>query len=232
VTPNAKPEKKPVIKPSPLPPKVESDDDFVPISTMVTEHPMHYSEAIPELRFPGKVPRPRRKPVAGDGNGKPEDPHLTELFDLIQFSDSPPPEKPVTPPVVELPSPVKEPEPFSVKNWVHSTFNIPFIPFERPEQDREDAIFASQEQLCSLIEIEIVREDGAVQRVLPTKLNRYLQAVAVRPDADWIPVLPKATYAGSRNVFGDSPSEVGTRDADNRPISSVLIAQHSSDYSD
>jgi hypothetical protein len=39
----------------------------------------------------------------------------------------------------------------------------------------EDLIFACQEKLCSIIEIEIESEDGQRSPILPSKMNAYLK---------------------------------------------------------
>jgi hypothetical protein len=53
----------------------------------------------------------------------------------------------------------------------------------------DDLTFAFQEHLCSMIEVEIISDDGHPVLVFPTKLNGYLHEEQILvPDDDWIPV--------------------------------------------
>ena len=68
----------------------------------------------------------------------------------------------------------KENEPVSVQELIHSILGLPTETGIQKEEENEDAIFAFQERLCSIIEVEIVSQDGKRTTVFPTKLNEYL----------------------------------------------------------
>jgi hypothetical protein len=117
--------------------------------------------------------------------------------------------------------------------------NIPYVPSQASERDVEDALFAFQERLFSVMEIEIVTEDGETRRVLPTRLNRYLQIPEEAPDGDWVPVSPKATYAtaipsDSDSLAGDEPQMEcePVQPVAARTVASALFQQYSSGDSD
>jgi hypothetical protein len=112
--------------------------------------------------------------------------------DLIKFSDSPPRDEVSSRPMPNLldlfsPSQGETGDTFSAKEWVHRSFDLPFIQ-QAPDMENDDAVFAFQERLCSLIEVEVVGNEGRPSHVFPTKLNAYLQADnTVQPD-EWVSV--------------------------------------------
>jgi hypothetical protein len=81
-------------------------------------------------------------------------------------------------------SPPPKPAAFSVKSFVHSLFAMPCETFNESAADNEDVIFAFQERLCSIIEVEVVKQSGRSQQVFPTKLNEYLNQTAKKPVED------------------------------------------------
>ena len=65
-------------------------------------------------------------------------------------------------------------EPNSIQGFIHSVLGLPAEIGGEKQEENEDAIFAFQERLCSIIEVEIVHNDGKRITVFPTKLNEYL----------------------------------------------------------
>ena len=65
-------------------------------------------------------------------------------------------------------------EPNSIQGFIHSVLGLPAEIGGEKQEENEDAIFAFQERLCSIIEVEIVHNDGKRVTVFPTKLNEYL----------------------------------------------------------
>jgi hypothetical protein len=104
-----------------------------------------------------------------------------------------------------VPPAVKEKVPeaaFSVKQFFHCLWELP-MPEQPSESIRsEDLIFAFQEKLCSIIEIEIESDDGKRSAVFPSKLNCYL--------ADEITPTPECDAAGE--LANEAPFNVTVQD--------------------
>jgi hypothetical protein len=127
---------------------------------------------------------------SGDENSPPKQPAVHLHPDMISLCQSTPLDD-----LLGLCSPPK-PAAFNAKSFVHSLFLIPCQTFKANAADNEDVIFAFQERLCSIIEVEIVKDSGQSQQIFPTKLNEYLNQTPKKPvdDNDLVDFLtPKAT---------------------------------------
>jgi hypothetical protein len=82
------------------------------------------------------------------------------VVDLIEFSD---------------PEPIEGPEvtSFSAKKFVHCHLKIPLGHRCVGFHQNEDLIFAFQERLCTIIDVEVKTNAGRLIRVFPTKLNEF-----------------------------------------------------------
>jgi hypothetical protein len=69
---------------------------------------------------------------------------------------------------------VAKPPPFTVKSFLHSLLGLPCQAAQKHSVKNEDVIFAFQERLCLIIEVEIQTDDQISMQVFPTKLNEYL----------------------------------------------------------
>jgi hypothetical protein len=63
---------------------------------------------------------------------------------------------------------------FSVKRFVYSLWKLPLSTPSSESVPSEDLIFAFQEKLCAIIEIEIESDDGVRSPIFASKLNRFL----------------------------------------------------------
>jgi hypothetical protein len=68
--------------------------------------------------------------------------------------------------------------PFTVKSFVHSLHGVMCQPAQKQQVQSEDAIFAFQERLCSIVDMEIQKDDQVAIQGFPTKLNEYLHEKA------------------------------------------------------
>jgi hypothetical protein len=180
----------------------DSDDLFLPIS----KSPMERASLKPRWKSCEPVSpiskfTPRSSRTADQST-------FDEFPDLILFGDSPPRKPPPSIDFLGFFSPEKAAEEFSAKKWVHSQFNIPFVPCNTPEPENDDAVFAFQERLCSIIEVAIVADDGSSFHVFPTKLNSYLEKSDTGLDEDWLPVSPKATAGSVMESSDDDGDEL------------------------
>jgi hypothetical protein len=64
---------------------------------------------------------------------------------------------------------------FKVKAFVHKLFGLPPRLGGLTVVRNDDEVFAIQERLCSIIEIEIEGDDGIVRRGFASKINRLLK---------------------------------------------------------
>jgi hypothetical protein len=81
-------------------------------------------------------------------------------------------------------SPTKSPKRSAAKSprdIILKLFNLPSKMERNETVKHEDVIFALQERICSLIEVEIVTNSGDIRKVFPTKLNEYLHKAEPRP---------------------------------------------------
>jgi hypothetical protein len=118
---------------------------------------------------------------------------------------------------------------FSVKEFVHATLDVPVSVGTSAWAGTEDEIFAHQERLLSLLEIEIVIGDQQMS-VFPSKLNEYLNddvqfegplvvlppSLRERADMEGLPVIEfDVTSADMQTAFGSvSPQKFGHEDDD------------------
>jgi hypothetical protein len=67
---------------------------------------------------------------------------------------------------------------------VHSLFGITDFSNGSGHPQSEDVIFAFQERLCAIIEVEVEMSDGRSVQVFPTRLNVFLSGPDSQPAAD------------------------------------------------
>jgi hypothetical protein len=79
---------------------------------------------------------------------------------------------------------------FAVKEFVHALLGLSNAFDGRSVPQTEDVIFAFQERLCALFEVEIESESGPPLQVFPTRLNAYLEAIVEDPAAPQAPQAP------------------------------------------
>jgi hypothetical protein len=64
---------------------------------------------------------------------------------------------------------------FSVKYFVHQLLGVATPAVSAGLHENEDFIFAFQEKMCALVEIEVIGERGDSVAVFPNRLNMYLE---------------------------------------------------------
>lgn len=95
---------------------------------------------------------------------------LGPLIDLTAMPETPKREQEESDSLLDFLSPEKKPQ--SPHTFLHSLLGINDGTDHGDEN--EDAVFAFQERLCTIIEVEIVAKDGKRVQVFPTKLNDFL----------------------------------------------------------
>jgi hypothetical protein len=127
------------------------------------------------------------------------------VTDLIDMTDAftPPPNRdlcrtPIHEDLLSLYSPPRDPTRFSAREFVHSHLEIVSGRHAAVFRPNEDLIFAFQERLCTIIEVEVLTLKGRRVHVFPTKLNDYAEngVVTAAPEVRTPP----------RRVVVDSPA--------------------------
>jgi hypothetical protein len=162
----------------------DSDDLFIPISNP----PMNTSSISVKPRWKSCEPANPASKFTPTSCHTTDDSTFDEFPDLIQFGESPHRQPVSSLDFLDFMSLDSE---FSVKQFGHSESNIPCVPSKAPDAENDDAIFAFQERLCSIIEVAIMADNGASFHVFPTKLNAYIDKSDAEPDDDWVSVSPK-----------------------------------------
>jgi hypothetical protein len=135
------------------------------LSTLRTEFPDHTSSP---RRFRSPK-RPPHKPVSAI-------PHLSAQLRSRSPQRIRVPKKPAFADDSIIP-----PAPFSLRHFVHASLRIPEPPRSVRARASEDLIFAFQEKMCALLEIEVMADDGRSVTVFPSRLNCYIRERSVFP---------------------------------------------------
>ena len=98
-------------------------------------------------------------------------PEVTTLMDLMKIPETPKKELDESDSLLDFLSPEKKAK--SPRAFIHSVLGVDPGDGECVYEN-EDAVFAFQERLCTIIEVEIVGENGRRAQVFPTKLNDFL----------------------------------------------------------
>ena len=98
-------------------------------------------------------------------------PEVKTLMDLMKIPETPKKEIDESDSLLDFLSPEKKAK--SPKSFIHSVLGVDPGDGECVYEN-EDAVFAFQERLCTIIEVEIVGKNGRRAQVFPTKLNDFL----------------------------------------------------------
>jgi hypothetical protein len=121
-------------------------------------------------------------------------PRADVLTDLIEFGDPVEPQtqvkvqphKVLHDDLMTLLSPPRDSASFSARDFVHSHLRVPKSRRCVGFHQNEDLIFAFQERLCMIIDVEVKTDGGKQIRVFPTKLNEFAHRGVVIADEDLI----------------------------------------------